>query len=412
MANKYAREYNSGSKEVAFLDTGKCRSYEEEIEDMINKAVAEFPVFEEASWFLELARRRLLDFTSGRKKVFVVGNSLPDEIFWMFGITPVRLMGGSRILTGISDSDLPRDADPVTRAVYGFLSQIDGNPLTVVPLVNDSSRKIAYLLKRKGKDVYTVSVPPMKNVGALAEWSRQMELLAEKLSVYTRRSYSKRRLQKAGKEVADAKRQLQIFELLAGKRQQNLSGIFRIFVPFCYLLADDYREWTRQMLAVNRRLAKMKEDADTSIRKVLLFGSPVYFPNYKVPFLLKEAGLSFGGNFIVSDVIKTYDGTGGFEEMCRRSFVNDGSSSYVKNDTLFLKISQYLKQYPVDGAVCHVLKGQIEFDFEMERFERLFAKYDVPVIRMETDYSNQDVEQLRLRVEAFAEMLKQRKSGK
>lgn len=92
--------------------------------------------------------------------------------------------------------------------------------------------------------------------------------------------------------------------------------------------------------------------------------------------------------------------------------MNDGSPSFVRNDTLFLKISQYLKQYPVDGAVCHVLKGQIEFDFEMERFERLFAKYDVPVIRMETDYSNQDVEQLRLRVEAFAEMLKQRKSGK
>ena len=51
----------------------------------------------------------------------------------------------------------------------------------MAPLVNDSSRKIAYLLKRKGKDVYTVSVPPMKSEGTLAEWSRQMGLLAEKL---------------------------------------------------------------------------------------------------------------------------------------------------------------------------------------------------------------------------------------
>lgn len=395
---------------MLFLEIGKCRSYEEEIEDMLGRAMAESPVLEEALWFLELAGRRLRDFSSGREKVFVAGNSLPDEIFLMFGITPMRLMGGSRILMGISDSDLPRDADPVIRAVYGFLSLIEGNPLIVIPLVNDSSRKMAYLLRRKGRDVYTVSIPPVKTKNALAEWSRQMELLAEKLSAHTGRFYSKRKLQKAGKEVADAKRQLQIFELLAGKRQKNLSSIFRIFVPFCYLLADDYGEWAKRLLALNRQLARIKEDTDmdAGICKALLFGSPVYFPNYKVPFLLKEAGLSFSGNFILPDVIKPYDGTGGFEEMCRRSFVNDASSSYVQNDTLFLKISQYLKQYPIDGAVCHVLKGRIEYDFEMERFERLFAKYDIPVIRMETDYNNQDVEQLRLRVEAFAEILRQR----
>lgn len=389
----------------------KGRAYEEEIEGMIGRAAKEFPVFEEASWFLELVRRRLCGFPSGKKNVFVMGNNLPDEMFRMFGITPVRLLGGSRILTGISDSDLPRDADPVARAVYGFLSQAEGNPLIVIPLVNDSSRKMAYLLKRKGRDVYTVSVPPVKTKEALAEWSRQMELLAEKLSAYTGKSYSRRKLQKAGKEVADAKRQLQIFEALAGKRQESLSGIFRMFLPFSYLLADDYGAWAGQCLKLNRRLARMKEDVGADIRKVLLFGSPVYFPNYKVPFLLREAGLSFGGNFIVPDVVKPYDGTGGFEEMCRRSFVNDASSSYVRNDTLFLKTSQYLKQYPVDGAVCHVLKGQIEYDFEMERFERLLAKYDIPMIRMETDYNDQDVEQLRLRVEAFAEILKQRKSG-
>lgn len=393
-----------------FLE-GKGRAYEE-IESMLGRVAEEFPVFEEASCFLELVRWRLCDFPSGKKNVFVMGNNLPDEMFRMFGITPVRLLGGSRILTGISDSDLPRDADPVARAVYGFLSQAEGNPLIVVPLVNDSSRKMAYLLKRKGRDVYTVSVPPVKTKEALAEWGRQMELLAEKLSAYTGRGYSRRKLQKAGREVADAKRQLQIFEALAGKRQRSLSGIFRMFLPFCYLLADDYGAWTKQCLKLNRRLAGMKEEAGTDIRKVLLFGSPVYFPNYKVPFLLREAGLSFGGNFIVPDVVKPYDGTGGFEEMCRRSFVNDASSSYVRNDTLFLKTSQYLKQYPVDGAVCHVLKGQIEYDFEMERFERLFSKYDIPVIRMETDYNDQDVEQLRLRVEAFAEMLKQRKPGK
>ena len=88
--------------------------------------------------------------------------------------------------------------------------------------------------------------------------------------------------------------------------------------------------------------------------------------------------------------------------------MNDSSAAYVRNDTLYIKVSRYLKEHTVNGVVCHVLKGHIEYDFELERFERLFSQYDIPVIRLETDYSNQDVEQLRLRIEAFSEMLHQK----
>ena len=37
---------------------------------------------------------------------------------------------------------------------------------------------------------------------------------------------------------------------------------------------------------------------------------------------------------------------------------------------------------------------------------------DVPVFRLETDYNYQDVEQLRIRLEAFSEVLQQKKYGK
>jgi len=61
----------------------------------------------------------------------------------------------------------------------------------------------------------------------------------------------------------------------------------------------------------------------------------------------------------------------------------------------------------IEGVVYHVLKGQIEYDFELERFEALFAEHGIPVFRLETDYQYQDVEQLRIRMEAFGEMLTQ-----
>jgi benzoyl-CoA reductase/2-hydroxyglutaryl-CoA dehydratase subunit BcrC/BadD/HgdB len=62
----------------------------------------------------------------------------------------------------------------------------------------------------------------------------------------------------------------------------------------------------------------------------------------------------------------------------------------------------------VDGVVFHILKGQIEYDFALSRLEPLFDREGIPVFRLETDYQYQDVEQLRIRLEAFAEMLGQR----
>jgi hypothetical protein len=66
----------------------------------------------------------------------------------------------------------------------------------------------------------------------------------------------------------------------------------------------------------------------------------------------------------------------------------------------------------MEGVVYHILKGQIGPDFELSWFEDLFERADIPVFRLETDYQYQDVEQLRIRMEAFSEMLMQRRFGR
>ena len=83
------------------------------------------------------------------------------------------------------------------------------------------------------------------------------------------------------------------------------------------------------------------------------------------------------------------------------------SGSWISNDGLLSAVQCRLEHLPVSGIVWHVLKGQIEYDFELPRVEALAAEYGVPVIRLETDYQYQDVEQLRIRMEAFSEMLTQ-----
>ena len=75
-------------------------------------------------------------------------------------------------------------------------------------------------------------------------------------------------------------------------------------------------------------------------------------------------------------------------------------------------IRHYTEETKPDGILWHVLKGQIEYDFELNRCEKYFEEMALPVIRLETDYQYQDVEQLRIRIEAFGELLTQKKTEK
>ncbi len=76
---------------------------------------------------------------------------------------------------------------------------------------------------------------------------------------------------------------------------------------------------------------------------------------------------------------------------------------------LYRYVSWLVQSKNIEGVVYHVLKGQIEPDFELERFEELFSQLGIPVFRLETDYQYQDIEQLRIRLEAFCEMLVQKR---
>jgi benzoyl-CoA reductase/2-hydroxyglutaryl-CoA dehydratase subunit BcrC/BadD/HgdB len=57
-------------------------------------------------------------------------------------------------------------------------------------------------------------------------------------------------------------------------------------------------------------------------------------------------------------------------------------------------------------VIYHVLRGCLVYDFEFPAVEAVLAELGIPAIRIETDYNEEDVEQLRVRMEAFLEMIK------
>jgi benzoyl-CoA reductase/2-hydroxyglutaryl-CoA dehydratase subunit BcrC/BadD/HgdB len=184
-----------------------------------------------------------------------------------------------------------------------------------------------------------------------------------------------------------------------------------------YYFAGDLDIWSRQLAALQQETAKRAALCQPGTRpRILLAGSPVFFPNYKVPFLIEDAGLSIEDCIDAATIMQ--------EELLRpealrsmrhalhviadSSYRHEASPAFVLNDALMDAVSAKIRGGRVEGVIFHILKGQIEYDFELERMTKMFEYYDIPVFRLETDYQQQDVEQLRIRLEAFAEMLGQR----
>lgn len=393
--------------------------YSQELKNTLEKIKEKEPPYEEIPYFI----RSVEDYFSKKNdksehKVIVLGTSIPEEFIYACGAVPYWILGGSLEMTQWAD-ELPRDTDPVSRSMFGHLLRCLGHctedSLIVIPVVGDSSRKMAYLLKHAGKKVHTIDIPPVKDRFAIPKWDRQLEQFGEALSRYTGRRITSNSLKHASDKVAYARVQMQRFLKVSGGK---LEGSYRMFLLNSYYFTSDIEEWSRNMERLNTRLEKTSEqEGERKKNNVLLMGSPVYFPNFKIPFLLQEVGMNLCASvdytiqksFVAPDTWRKRGLEFEFHRLLHRFYRKDCSSAYIQNQTLFGSITKLIGEKQIDGVVYHVLKGQIEYDFELEWFEDLFAEYDIPVFRLETDYNYQDIEQLRIRMEAFMEVLTQRK---
>ncbi|MBQ1490821.1 MAG: 2-hydroxyacyl-CoA dehydratase, partial [Blautia sp.] len=260
--------------------------------------------------------------------------------------------------------------------------------------------------------------PDKRQKNAKKLWEKQLLAMQEAIEKHMGRRITRRALSRARREVSQAKASLLSFWQLCWGSDELISPAARIFIRDSLFLARDLSEWSWHLDRLKEELAASKRRRAVAPYRpgILLLGSPVTYPSYKVPFLLEECGLSV---LEVADEAslslrctkrKARRGMGKKEiirEMATALWSLDASPSYVENLSLLHHVKRLIHQGGLDGAVLHVLKGQIEQDFLLPKLEALLEEAHIPLFRLETDYNENDTEQLRIRMEAFSEMLSQ-----
>ena len=381
----------------------------------------------EAQWFLDLMRGAYSDaaLNSQKPRLIVLGEDIPQELVLAMDPKAHFILGGSLETTHWSDALLPRDADPVSRSACGWLLNPHFNlaedALVVTALSSDNRRKLVQLLRGRGIKVSAADMPPKGTTRAGQEaWTQSMLRLVDDMECHLHTRLTYRRLASTIEEKRRLQKGIVAFRQAALAVPQYVPATLRGIIIESVWYAPDRTEWLRQMYRLTgelRALAKARYVRSDDRPRVLLAGSPVIFPNEKLPLLLEASGLNLVDRVdglsmqlrIPSPQPRRFERV---EDLLRRVAEKrlpwEVSGAWTENRGLLAAVKTRMEKQRVDGIVYHVLKGQIEYDFELPRVEALASFLGVPVFRLETDYQQQDVEQLRIRMEAFCEMLRQR----
>lgn len=353
------------------------------------------------------------------REVMILGPSFLEELLMAYHIYPHWVPGGGLAVGDSVDSMVPRDADATSRSIFGYLNAYQektGKKLPViVPITGDNLRKLCYLLEEDGWEVYPLDIMPYASSGSLYfSIATQLDDIMDSLTLRWQIPGTAKGLRRAAQKTTQAKTALY---RLFHDPDIHLNGIIRHYLATTYFYADDLTEWTKELECLGSTLRTTSHSTVSNRPGVLIIGSPVLFPNYKVPLLLEECGLEIvdfcswitGKTQFVENMppLPAFNRQKALRQLVAGSYSQESSGAFVQNQGLYAQAVRRLERTDLHGVILHILKGQIEYDFEANRLESLFAKRNLPVFRLETDYHDNDVEQLRIRLEAFSELLKQ-----
>jgi benzoyl-CoA reductase/2-hydroxyglutaryl-CoA dehydratase subunit BcrC/BadD/HgdB len=164
---------------------------------------------------------------------------------------------------------------------------------------------------------------------------------------------------------------------------------------------------------LDKRVAAGQGVAPSNAPRILISGSPMAIPNWKLHHILETSGAvvvceeSCAGTSFFSDLVKPSQNTVDDQlKAIADRYMNIHCACFTPNDERLDDVVRLAKEYQVDGVVHYNLQFCHTYANEAIRMEQRLEKEGIPLLRVETDYSDEDAGQLKTRIEAFLEMLK------
>lgn len=348
---------------------------------------------------------------------------VPDELIYSFDYRPLRLCASHYVSSIVGDEIMPRDSCPLMKSTAGIhqmqvLSMYEKCKLAVMPLTCDCKKKSVSILS-KYLPIVPMELPRDKSEDGFLELVNSFKGLIKTIEEETGRTFSRRKLVQACKDVNQAQKAAYNLYKLAEYGDSGMTGMQVMAVMNSYIY-DTPKVWTEHVNDLVKEAEKNMLHAQPGKKKkpkILITGSPISFPNYKIPFLLEKLGAQIigdetcmSGRLLYDPVVSDNNSTDDILRALASRYVMACSCPvFQKTEDDICRLKTKVKKTGADGIIYHVLRGCIPYDFELAKVEQMAKELNIPVIRIETDFSNEDREQIMIRLEAFIEMIEGRK---
>jgi len=353
----------------------------------------------------------------------------PIELIIAADAIPVRVSSGWYDTSKIGDRVVPVEVCPVIRSTIGakmiglspFLELSDA---LISVLTCDGMTKLSEILSDY-KPVMAMPLPRVKDSPQSLEfWRNEIASMKKQIEELTQNKITTRKLRAAIELIQKATKAFRRLQDLR-KGAPVIMGRDAMLVNQAFLW-DDIARWTEKTEALcdelEKRVKQKKWVCPPDTPRVMITGTPMFWPdNWKLPSLVEEASPK---GVIVADELCSgerllYDPVG-VDEWTSDDMYRALSERYLMASTCPCFTSKEgnmdrinwlinkVKEWNVQGVIYYVVRGCMLYAMEYTRVKNALDKLNIPVYYLDTEYTREDVGQLKTRVEAFLEMLSAR----
>lgn len=344
---------------------------------------------------------------------------VPDEIVFAAKAIATGLCGGSQFWVPGGEKVLPSNTCPLIKASVG--ARLDRTcpffriaDMYVGETTCDGKKK-AWEILAEDVPVHVMDLPQMKREKDIKAWAEEIKDFKKVVEEVTGNEVTAESLGESIKLINDKRRALKRLYELRKNEKLPISGKDVLLISQIAFY-DDPTRFTQMTNKLCDELENRVEEGVSvfpeGTKRILLTGTPLAIPNWKIHNIIETSGgavvceeMCTGARYFENLVDETQTDLDGQIDALANRYMGINCACFTPNRARIDDIIRYAKEYNVDGVIDVNLKFCSTYDVEGFLVERELKKAGIPVLGIETDYTDSDAQQMRTRVSAFIEML-------
>ena len=344
---------------------------------------------------------------------------VPDELIFAANAIATGLCGGSQFWVPGGEKVLPTNTCPLIKASVG--ARLDRTcpffriaDMYIGETTCDGKKK-AWEILEEDVPVHVMDLPQMKREKDIKAWAEEIKELKKVIEEFTGNKVTEESLSESIKLINNKRKALSRLYKCRKADKVPISGRDALVISQIAFY-DDPARFTQMTNKLCDELEQRIKDGISVVKegtkRILLTGTPLAVPNWKLHNIIETSGavvvceeMCTGTRYFENLVDETKTTVDEQIDALANRYMGINCACFTPNTGRIDDIIRLAKEYKVDGVIDVNLKFCSLYDVEGYTVERALKEAGIPVMGIETDYTDNDAEQLRTRIGAFIEMI-------